>query len=90
MKNADFNNNEQKVLKALYNNMLDCTGGDFGYMDEVDRTGFTKHQFAGYISALKEKKVFDFLDTEGFKTNGMMVYGQFALNDEAKKLAETL
>lgn len=60
--NTDLNDNEVLVLRALVNQMLKCTGGEFGYMGHVDKGDFTKHQFAGYISSLKEKGAFEYLD----------------------------
>lgn len=58
----EFNTNEQTVLNALIKEAKDCTGGEFGYMPDVDRCGFSKHQFAGYIGDLRKKGVFSHLD----------------------------
>lgn len=79
-----LNANEQLVLQSLINAVKDATGNEFGFLDEAKRGKFSKHEFAGYISALKEKGVFEYLDSEGFTTNGTIkVVGQFALTEEA-------
>ncbi len=41
-----FNPTELKVLKALYEQAQECTGGEFGYMPDVDRCGLTPKQFS--------------------------------------------
>jgi len=73
-----FNENEVKVLKSLANEMNDCTGGEFGYIQDADRGDFTKHEFAGYIGCLQQKGCFDYIDTMSKE-----VYkGQFSLKED--------
>lgn len=74
----EFNKNESKVLLALFNQTMESTSGEFGYMEDVDKCGFSRHEFAGYISSLKAKKVFDYLDSS-FK-------GQYALKENVSEL----
>lgn len=64
---TQLNEIELKVLAALNKQAQDCAGGDFGYMPNVDRCGLTKHQFAGYISQLEQKGVFEYV---GWGVNG--------------------
>jgi DNA-binding LacI/PurR family transcriptional regulator len=71
-----MNSNEIKVLQALIEEVMDCTNGQFGYIGDVDRGEFSQHEFAGYISALKAKGVFKYLDTEGDFD------GQYAIKEE--------
>lgn len=74
MNTLNLNKNELTVLKALINEVKGCTGNEFGYMEDVNRGKFSNHEFAGYISALSNKKVFDYLGGE--------IAGQFAIVDE--------
>ena len=69
-----LNENETKVLNLLIAETMDCTQGEFGYMEDVNRGGFSKHEFAGYISQLRQKGYFDYLSDE--------FGGQFALREE--------
>lgn len=75
--NTDLNENEVKVLRALTNQTLECTAGEFGYMGDVNRGEFSKHQFAGYISSLKEKGIFEYLDN----MSGEEYEGQYAIKE---------
>jgi hypothetical protein len=75
-----MNNNETKVLQALINEVMYCTNGDFGYMEDVERGDFSKHEFAGYISALKAKGIFEYIDSS--------FNGQFAIKEEYLKQAQ--
>jgi hypothetical protein len=50
----DLNENELKVLNSLVNSSFG-NGHDFGFTDEYDECGFTKHQMAGYIGQLSTK-----------------------------------
>lgn len=74
MNNTQFNQDELNVLEALRQQVIECTGNEFGYMADVDRGQYSKHEFAGYISALKKKEVFEYL-SEDFG-------GQYALKQE--------
>jgi DNA-directed RNA polymerase subunit RPC12/RpoP len=49
-----LNENELKVLKSLVKSSAD-NGHDFGFTDEYEECGFTKHQMAGYIGQLSTK-----------------------------------
>jgi hypothetical protein len=69
----NLNENEKTVLTSLYNEVMSCTSGEFGYMEDASRCSFSKHEFAGYISSLKSKKVFEYLDGT--------FNGQFALTE---------
>ena len=51
---TDLNENELKALKSLIASSSG-NGHDFGWTDEYDDVGFTKHQMAGYISQLSTK-----------------------------------
>ena len=51
---TDLNENELKVLKSLVNSSAG-NGHDFGWTDEYEDCGFTKHQMAGYIGQLTQK-----------------------------------
>lgn len=72
-----LNQNEKQVLISLYQETLGCTGGEFGYIEDADRCGLTKHQFAGYVGQLAKKGCFEFLDSE--------MHGQFALREHIKE-----
>ena len=74
MEIAKMNTNESKVLQSLRNEVISCTRNEFGYIEDASRAGFSKHEFAGYISALKKKGVFEYIDGE--------FNGQFALKPE--------
>jgi hypothetical protein len=62
--NLILNENELSVLKSLIRQEQDCTGGEFGYLGDADNCGFSKHEFAGYISSLQKKGIFEYLDTD--------------------------
>ncbi len=49
-----LNEKEIKVLKSLVDSSS-ANGHDFGFTDEYDECGFTKHQMAGYIGQLTKK-----------------------------------
>ena len=74
-----LNENEKSVLAALNAQANDYTGGQFGFMPSVNKCGMTDKQFAGYISALDAKNVFEYNDKTGGTYNG-----QFAINAEFK------
>lgn len=67
-----LNANELKVLTACKQQIIECTGNEFGYMEDVDRGEFTKPQFAGYVGQLVQKGMITPPDTDGFN-------GQFKL-----------
>jgi hypothetical protein len=73
----NLNQIEKQVLLALYQETLGCTGGEFGYIEDTDRCGLSKHQFAGYIGQLAKKECFDYIDSE--------THGQFALREHIKE-----
>lgn len=77
---TNLNEAEKKVLDALYSDTMNA-GGDFGFLDEVDRCGLTKHQFAGYIGSLRKKGAFEYIDNDQV-VNGKKLEGQFGLNQE--------
>lgn len=52
----ELNINEKKVLKAMIEQALDETGGDFGFTTHIKVRGLTKHQVAGYIGDLEKKQ----------------------------------
>ena len=54
-----LNANELTVLKVLYINAQNCSGGDFAMSDESDLTGtgITKKQYSGYVSSLDKKRM---------------------------------
>jgi hypothetical protein len=55
-KPEDLNEGEYKVLLACAKNIDHNTGIEFGYADEVKVEGLSKHQIAGYISQLSQKR----------------------------------
>ena len=73
----NLNQTEKQVLEALYQETLGCAGGEFGYIEDVDRCGLTKHQFAGYVGQLTKKGCFEYIDAE--------THGQFALTEHIKE-----
>jgi len=70
----NLNENESKVLQSLINQVKECTGDEFGYIEDANRCGLTKHQFAGYISSLSQKGIFEYLTDE--------FGGQYAIKEE--------
>jgi hypothetical protein len=79
----DLNENELKVLKSLVNSSA-CNGHDFGWTDEYQDCGFTKHQMAGYIGQLVQKdyiRVEDLGDDPGTICNATQF--EFTLKAEA-------
>ena len=56
-----LNENEIKVLEALIPSSSG-NGHDFGFTDELEETGFTRHQNAGFISQLVQKNYIDATD----------------------------
>jgi len=61
MKMNNLNKNELNVLKSLIRSSKG-NGHDFGFTDEYEQCGFTKHQMAGYISSLSKKGYIDLDD----------------------------
>ena len=49
---------EQTVLDAMIACAMDCAGGDFGIMDEMDpkALGLTPQQFGGVVTSLQNKR----------------------------------
>ena len=50
-----LNDIELKVLKAVADNILLTTDGDFGYSDQIKVEGLTSNQIKGYLSQLVQK-----------------------------------
>ena len=63
---ATLNEMETKVFLAIVKNILDCTGGEFGFADEAytEELGITKRQFSGYCASLSKKGLYDTCDDE--------------------------
>jgi len=80
--NTTLNENETKVLISLNNETNECTSGEFGFISDANKCGFNRNEFAGYVSALKAKGVFEYLDTNSRET----YQGQFAINTEFKSI----
>lgn len=83
MKTIQLNTNETKVLTSLYNQTMDCTGGEFGFTSDADKCGFNKNEFAGYVSSLQTKGCFEYLEPLEHMKN----VAQYALTEEAIKAA---
>ena len=83
-----LNENELKVLKSLIASS-DGNGHDFGFTDEYEECGFTKHQMAGYISQLSQKdyiELDDLSEDPGCDCNAV----QFTFTPEAENLLNEL
>lgn len=79
----DLNENELKVLKSLVNSSAG-NGHDFGWTDEYQDCGFSKHQMAGYIGQLVQKdfiRVYDNSEDPGMACNDVQF--EFTLKAEA-------
>jgi len=80
----NLNAKELDVLKAMEPSS-DGNGHDFGFTDEVDfeSVGFTKAQYAGYVSSLKAKGAFRYFEDlskdPGIQCNSV----QFQFSSEA-------
>jgi hypothetical protein len=57
-----LNEFEIAVLNACVSEIMSCTGGEFGYSDDVEVEGLTKKQIGGYLSQLSQKKVISIYD----------------------------
>ncbi len=51
-----LNPKEIEVLKACVNEVISCTGSEFGYTSDIKLEGFSKNQLKGYFSQLVQKK----------------------------------
>lgn len=60
----NLNEIETKVLQSLIQQMEDCSGGDFGCLENADKCDLTNHEFAGYIGSLTKKGVFEYLNED--------------------------
>lgn len=58
-----INKNEEAVLKALVDESA-MNGHDFGFADGIVVEGLSKHQIAGYISAIERKDLIRITDDE--------------------------
>jgi hypothetical protein len=79
----DLNENELKVLNSLVKSSA-ATGHDFGWTDEWEECGLTKHQMAGYIGQLVQKdyiRVYDNSEDPGLANNDVQF--EFTLKAEA-------
>lgn len=74
-----LNEKEALVLFSLNEQAKGYTGGQFGFMPQVKKCGLSDREFAGYISSLKAKGAFEYLDN-----NGGIYNGQFAINEAFK------
>ena len=73
-KEVAFNEMESTILIGLYLNCMLHTSGEFGYaLDVRKQTGLNVNQYAGYLSSLSKKGVFEYLDNDYSTTYG----GQF-------------
>lgn len=77
-----LNENEIKVLKSLVDSS-EGSGHDFGFTDEYEDCGFTKHQMAGYIGQLSKKGYIDLYAPEGVVSDGPIDYMQFVFTEKA-------
>jgi hypothetical protein len=52
-----LNEMQTKVFIAIADDILSCTGGEFGFIDEVDidAIGITRRQFSGYCGSIAKK-----------------------------------
>lgn len=78
MKN--LNEKERMVLLELIQQTFDSTGGEFGHIAFCHKCALTDNEFAGYISSLKKKGVFKYLNTEKGTYEG-----QYAIKEEYVK-----
>lgn len=56
----DLTEKQKMVLKAMYNNAIGCTAGDFGFVDEVIedlKDQMTVYQIGAIIATLSEKNL---------------------------------
>jgi hypothetical protein len=74
-----LNEKESLVLFSLNQQAKEYTNGEFGFMPAVKKCGLSDKEFAGYISSLEAKGIFEYND----KTGGPYK-GQFAINKEFK------
>lgn len=81
----ELNTNEYKVLKAMVKQALDETGGEFGYTDHIRVSNLSKHEVAGYISALKKKGYIEIF--EGDETYN---FNQFYLKKKAEEVFDNV
>ena len=68
MKNVTLNENEKQVLMACMNEIVHCTGCEFGCSTDVIVDDMTKNQIKGYLSVLQTKKLITTWNNED-KTN---------------------
>lgn len=84
---SGLNAKEQLVFKELYYNTMDCTGGEFGFTDEVidvhATLEMTKAQVKGYISSIKKKDLIWICETE-------TGYNQFGFEDKGWQVVSAL
>lgn len=50
-----LNTVELEVLKACENEVISCTGSEFGYTEDVKVSGMRTQQLKGYLSQLVQK-----------------------------------
>jgi hypothetical protein len=71
---------ELAVFAAMIDCAMDCAGGDFGIMDEVDyeRLGLTGQQFGALVTSIQQKGCVQVY--EPHKVNGEHWVTQFTVN----------
>lgn len=53
----NLNEQEIKVLECLGQQVIDCTGNEFGYISDTKTPiGMTRNQFKGYVGSLVKKR----------------------------------
>ena len=60
-----LNDIELKVLKAVADNIIHETNGQFGYSDQVRVDGLTVNQIKGYLSQLVQKGMIRIWEEDG-------------------------
>lgn len=55
MSNQNLNEMEAKVLQAMRAQADDCSGGDFGIMEELHVPRLSRNALGGYVTVLQEK-----------------------------------
>jgi len=70
---------EQKVYDAMKANAMDCSGGDFGIMEEMDyrSLGLSAQAFGGVVTALQNKNMVEVHDS--ILVNGVEKVTQFTV-----------
>jgi len=74
---------EQKVLDALTQNALDCSGGDFACAEEINTKalGLSKQQFGALLTSLETKRV---ISVDITYVNGGFRFNRYGQHRESK------